>query len=178
MSLKLLWLATPLLLVCLHLAEAQQPKKVPRIGFLTSSPSQFPERNETFRQGLHELGYVEGKNITIEWRYSGGQADRYPAVAAELVRLKPDVIVGGNPTAAVFLKKATSAVPIVMAYHTDPVGTGLVASLARPGGNITGLSVLAPELGGKRLEILRNSFPSYRASWSSEVQPYPGTQKR
>ena len=156
---KFVGLAFGVLLFAFGSAEAQHPKKVPRIGFLTSSPSQFPERNEAFRQGLRELGYVEGKSIAIEWRYSGGQRDRFPAVVAELVRLKPDVIVAGNPTATVFLKKATNAVPIVMAYHTDPVGTRLVASLARPGGNVTGLSVLAPELGGKRLEILKELVP-------------------
>jgi putative ABC transport system substrate-binding protein len=140
-------------------AEAQEPKRVPRIGFLTTSPSVFPDRNEAFRQGLRELGYVEGKNIVIEWRYTEGNPDRYPALTAELVRLKVDIIVAGNPTATVFLKKGTTTIPIVMGYHTDPVGTGLVASLARLGGNITGLSVLAPELGGKRLEILKEVVP-------------------
>ena len=140
-------------------AEAQELKRVPRIGFLTSSPSVFPDRNEAFRQGLRELGYVEGKNIVIEWRYAEGKIDRYPALAAELVRLKVDIIVAGSPTTTIFLKEATTTIPIVMGYHTDPVGTGLVASLARPGGNITGLSVLAPELGGKRLEILKEVVP-------------------
>jgi putative tryptophan/tyrosine transport system substrate-binding protein len=119
------------------IAEAQEAKRVPRIGFLTTSPSVFPDRNEAFRQGLRELGYVEGKNIVIEWRYTEGNPDRYPVLTAELVRLKVDIIVAGNPTATVFLKKATTTIPIVMGYHTDPVGTGLVASLARPGGNIT-----------------------------------------
>ena len=139
--------------------QAQQPKQVPRIGFLTTSPSTFPDRIEAFRQGLRELGYIEGKSIVIEWRYSEGKNDRLPALAAELVRLKVDVIVAGGPTIIVFLKEATSAIPIVMVYHTDPVGTGLVSSLARPGGNITGLSVLSPELGGKRLEILKEIVP-------------------
>jgi putative ABC transport system substrate-binding protein len=143
----------------IHFAEAQQTKKVPRIGFLTTSPSDFPDRNEAFRQGLRELGYIEGKNIVIEWRYTEGERDRHPALTAELVRLKVDIIVAGSPTATVFLKEATSTIPIVMGYHTDPVGTGLVASLARPGGNITGLSVLAPELGGKRLELLKEIVP-------------------
>ena len=139
--------------------QAQQPKQVPRIGFLTTSPSTFPDRIEAFRQGLRELGYIEGKSIVIEWRYSEGKNDRLPALAAELVRLKVDVIVAGGPAITVFLKEATSAIPIVMGYHTDPVGTGLVSSLARPGGNITGLSVLSPELGGKRLEILKEIVP-------------------
>jgi putative ABC transport system substrate-binding protein len=141
-------------------AEAQQPKKVPRIGHLTGSPpSSIKDRIEAFRQGLRELGYVEGKNIVIEWRYAEGKPDRYPALTAELVRLKVDILVAGSPTTAVILKEATTTIPIVMGYHTDPVGTGLVASLARPGGNITGLSVLAPELGGKRLEILKEVVP-------------------
>jgi len=155
---KILTLCATLLTLCVS-AGAQEPKKVPRIGFLTTSPSIFPDRIEAFRQGLRELGYVEGKNIVIEWRYAEGKTDRYPALAAELVRLKVDVMVAGSPTATVFLKEATTTIPIVMGYHTDPVGTGLVASLARPGGNITGLSVLAPELGGKRLEILKEVVP-------------------
>ncbi|HXV84793.1 MAG TPA: ABC transporter substrate-binding protein [Candidatus Binatia bacterium] len=137
--------------------EAQQPGKVPRVGFLTTSV--FPDRNEAFRRGLGELGYVEGKNIVIEWRYTEGKRDRYPALTAELVRLKLDIIVAGNPTATVFLKKVTTTIPIVTVYHTDPVGAELVTNLARPGGNITGFSVLAPELGGKRLEILKEVVP-------------------
>ena len=140
-------------------ADAQQSAKIPRIGFLTTSPSVFPVRIEAFRQGLREVGYVEGKNILIEWRYTEGKLDRGPALAAELVRLKVDILVSSGPTLTNMLKEATPTIPIVMAYHTDPVGTGLVASLARPGGNITGLSVLAPELGGKRLEILKEVVP-------------------
>jgi len=141
-------------------AQAQRPGKIPRIGFLTvGSPSVFPGRIEAFRQGLRELGYEEGKNIVIEWRYSEGKLDRLPALAAELVRLKVDIIVSGGPTPTGFLKEATTTIPVVMAFHTDPVGTGLVASLARPGGNITGLSVLSPELGGKRLELLKEIVP-------------------
>jgi ABC-type uncharacterized transport system substrate-binding protein len=147
-------------LLCVALiAEAQEPKRVPRIGFLTSSPSVFPGRIEAFRQGLRQLGYIEGKNIVIEWRYGEGKLDRLPALAAELVRLKVDVIVTGGPTATGFLKEATTTTPIVMGFDTDPVGNGLVASLARPGGNITGLSVLSPELGGKRLELLKEIVP-------------------
>ena len=142
-----------------EIADAQQPKKVPRIGFLTASPSVFPGRIEAFRQGLRELGYVEGKNIVIDWRYTEGKLDHAPALAAELVRLKVDIIVSSGPTLTNILKETTTTIPIVMGYHTDPVGTGLVASLARPGGNITGLSVLSPELGGKRLEILKEVVP-------------------
>ena len=146
--------------MALYYPQRSSQRKIPRIGFLTNSPSVFPERNEAFRQGLRELGYVEGKNIVIEWRYAEGNPDRYPALAAELVRLKVDpIVVAGSPTTTVFLKEATTTIPIVMGYHTDPVGTGLVASLARPGGNITGLLVLSPELGGKRLEILKEVVP-------------------
>ena len=141
-------------------AEAQQPTKVPRIGYLTAaSPSANSARIEAFRQGLRELGYVEGKNIVIEWRSAEGKLDRLPALAAELVRLKVDVIVTAGPSATRAAKEATSTIPIVMAQDTDPVGNGFVASLARPGGNITGLSTLAPELSGKRLELLKEIVP-------------------
>ena len=142
--------------VCaLHSSEAQQPAKVARIGFLyAGSTSGQLARAEAFRQGLRELGYVEGKNIVIEWRYGEGNLDRLPALAAELVRLKVDVIVTGGPAATRPAKEATATIPIVMASDTDPVEAGFVTSLARPGGNITGLSTLAPELSGKRLELL------------------------
>jgi putative ABC transport system substrate-binding protein len=137
-------------------AEAQQPKKVPRIGFLgAASMSANSARIEAFRQGLRELGYMEGKNIVIEWRSAEGKSDRLPALAAELVNLKVNVIVTGGPTQTRAAKAATSTIPIVMTNDGNPVGDGFVASLARPGGNITGLSTLAPELSGKRLEILR-----------------------
>ena len=129
--------------------EAQQPKKVPRIGFLVgSSPSAVSERIEAFRQTLRELGYVEGKNIVIEWRYAEGKPDRLSELATELVRLKVDVIVSAGPPLTRAAKQATTTIPVVMAMDTDPVGNGFVASLARPGGNITGLSNLAPELSG------------------------------
>jgi len=141
-------------------AEAQQPAKVPRIGYLAGpSLSSMSARTEAFRQGLRELGYVEGKNIVMEYRYAEGKLDRLPALAAELVRLKLDVIVTGGPTPTRAAKAATSTIPIVMAQHTDPVGSGSVASLARPGGNITGLSTLSPEISGKRLEILKEIVP-------------------
>ena len=139
---------------------AQQPKKVPRIGWLTvSSLSDVPARIEAFRQGLREIGYIEGKNIVIEWRGGEGKPDRMPAIAGELVRLKVDVIVTGGPGATRPAKEATSIIPIVMAQDEDPVGNGFVASLARPGGNITGLSTLSPELSGKRLELLKEIMP-------------------
>ena len=139
---------------------AQQLKKVPRIGWLTvSSLSDVPARIEAFRQGLLEIGYIEGKNIVIEWRGGEGKPDRMPAIAAELVRLRVDVIVTGGPGATRPAKEATSMIPIVMAQDEDPVGNGFVASLARPGGNITGLSTLSPELSGKRLELLKEIMP-------------------
>jgi putative ABC transport system substrate-binding protein len=140
--------------------EAQEATKIPRIGFLIgTAPSAVVARTEAFRQGLRELGYIEGKNIVIEWRYAEAKLDRLPALAAELVRIKVAVIVAGGPTPTRAAKDATSTIPIVMAQHTDPVGSGLVASLARPGGNITGLSTLAPEVSGKRLELLKEIFP-------------------
>jgi putative ABC transport system substrate-binding protein len=139
-------------------AEAQQPTKVPRIGFLaTVSPSTISDRVEAFRQGLGELGYVEGKNIVIDWRYAEGKPES--EVAAELVRLKVDVIVTAGPAGTGPAKKATSTIPIVMTQDPDPVGNGFVASLARPGGNITGLSMLSPEISGKQLELLKEIVP-------------------
>jgi putative ABC transport system substrate-binding protein len=148
------------LLAVAVIAEAQQPTKIPRIGYLSgSSPSTSPARRNAFRQGLRELGYVEGKNIAIEWRYAEGKFDRLPALAAELVRLKVDIIVTAGPQATRPAKQATSTIPIVMAQDPDPVGNGFVASLARPGGNITGLSSLAPEISGKQLELLKEIVP-------------------
>ena len=142
------------------LAQAQQPTKIPHIGFQLDSPfASIATRIEAFRQGLRELGYVEGKNIVIEWRSAEGEFDRLPELAAELVRLKVDVIVSPGPTVTRALKEATSTIPIVMAQDTDPVGSGFVASLAHPGGNITGLSALAPEMSGKQLELLKEIIP-------------------
>ncbi len=137
-------------------AQAQQPTKVPRIGYLVvSSLPANAARIEAFRQGLRELNYVEEKNIVIDWRSADGKLDRLPALAADLVRLKADVIVTAGPQSTRAAKEATSTIPIVMTNDPDPVALGFVASLARPGGNITGLSTFAPELSGKRLEILR-----------------------
>jgi len=142
------------------IGEAQQPTKVPRIGYLSGSGlSVLAARIEAFRQGLRDLGYVEGKNIIIEWRSAEEKFDRLPELAAELVRLKVDVIVSPGPGVTRPLKEATSTIPIVMAQDTDPVGSGFVASLARPGGNITGLASLAPEVGGKQLELLKEISP-------------------
>jgi putative ABC transport system substrate-binding protein len=140
--------------------EAQQSAKITRIGYLDAvSLSVNAARIEAFRQGLRELGYVEGKNIVIEWRSAEGKADRLPALAAELVRLKVDIIVAAGTSDTRAAKEATTTIPIVMTQDTDPIGTGFVASLARPGGNITGLSTLAPEVSGKRLELLKEIIP-------------------
>jgi putative tryptophan/tyrosine transport system substrate-binding protein len=141
-------------------AAAQQPAKIPRIGFLAgATPAAYSARIEAFRRGLHELGYVEGKNIVIEWRYAEGETERLPHLAAELVRLNVDVIVSGGPIPTRSAKQATVTIPIVMANDSDPVGNGFVASLARPGGNITGLSTLVPEISGKQLELLKEIVP-------------------
>jgi ABC-type uncharacterized transport system substrate-binding protein len=141
-------------------AEAQQSTKIYRIGYLTAaSLSDIADRAQAFRQGLRELGYVEGKNLVIEWRDAKGKSDRLPELAAELVRLNVDVIVTGGAGATRPIKEATNTIPIVMAQDSDPVANGFVASLARPGGNITGLSNFAPELSGKRLEILKEMVP-------------------
>jgi len=145
-------------------AFAQQKGKVWRIGFLgTTSASGFgfADRIEALRAGLRELGYVEGKNLVIEFRWAEGNYDRLPELAAELVRLKVDVIVThGTGTAAA--KSVTTTLPIVMALSGDPVATGLVASLARPGGNVTGMTGINPEVAAKRLELLKDAFPRTR----------------
>jgi putative ABC transport system substrate-binding protein len=155
-----IWLTVAMFLTAAPTAKAQQPTKVRRIGYLDGvSLSVNAARVEAFRQGLRELGYVEGKNIVIEWRSADGKPDRLPALVAELVRLKVDIIVSAGAAVSRPAKEATATIPIVMTQDSDPVGTGLVASLARPGGNITGLSNFAPELSGKRLEILREVVP-------------------
>jgi putative ABC transport system substrate-binding protein len=155
-------------------AEAQQPAKVPRIGYLNAvSPATGSDRIEALRQGLRELGYVEGKNIVIELRYAEGKLERLPVLAAELVRLKVDVIVTSGPLPTRVTKQATTVIPIVMAQDADPVGNGFVASLARPGGNITGLSAQRPELSGKQLELLKETVPklSRVAVFGTSTQP-------
>src|SRR5262245_13610718 len=160
MNKKVAWLLALLFLAAGTFAQGQQATKVPRIGFLSaSSPSVISARLEAFRQGLRELGYVEGKNIVIEYRYAEEKLDRLPALAAELVRFKVEVIVTGGSTSTRAAKEATTTIPIVMAQVNDPVGNGFVASLARPGGNITGLSTLAPEISGKQLELLKEIVP-------------------
>jgi putative tryptophan/tyrosine transport system substrate-binding protein len=140
-------------------AQAQPAGKIPRIAFqLDSSPSTIASRLEGFRQGLRELGYVEGKNILIEWRSGESDPERRREIAAELARLKLDLIVSAGPTITRALKEATT-VPIVMAQDTDPVGSGFAASLAKPGGTITGLAALAPEMSGKQLALMKEIFP-------------------
>jgi putative tryptophan/tyrosine transport system substrate-binding protein len=154
------WLLATLLLTAASPIEAQQPAKVPRIGFLSSlSPAVVSARMDAFRQGLRELGYVEGKNIVIESRWARGKIERVPELAAELVRLKVDVIVTGGPSVNRFAKEATVTIPIVLAFDNDPVGNGFAASLARPGGNITGFSTEYPEISGKQLELLKEIIP-------------------
>ena len=152
----LVYVLLALILANIHLADAQQPNKIPRIGYLTGvglGP------NEAFLQGLRDLGYVEGKNILIEFRTTGGKFERLPELAAELVRLKVDVIVADTAGEVTAAKNATATIPIVMRGVSDPIALGLVASLAHPGGNITGMAVLAPELSGKRLELLKEVMP-------------------
>jgi putative ABC transport system substrate-binding protein len=147
-------------LATVSLVQAQQPKKVSRVGLLVVNPFQaVATRVEAFRQGLHDLGYVEGQNIVIDGRFADGKLDRMPELAAELVRLKVDIIVTGGPQATRPAKEATNTIPIVMTQDSDPVGEGFVASLARPGGNITGLTNLSAELSGKRLELLKEIVP-------------------
>src|SRR5262245_3794562 len=151
MNWRLLWLLTLLLLAAGTFAEAQQQKKIPRIGILLPNPPTVsPQLLKAFQQGLRELGYIEGENIVIEYRFGEGKSERYDYLAAELVQLKVDVIVTSSTPAIESVKNATSTIPIVMAASADPVGSGLIASLDRPGGNITGLAMLSPELSGKR----------------------------
>lgn len=146
-------------LLAASFAHAQQPRKI-TVGFLSvNTRAAMAARTEAFQQGLRELGYVEGTNIFVEYRYADAKPDRLSALAAELVRLNVHVIVTEGTTATRFAKQATSTIPIVMAQDPDPVATGFVASLARPGGNITGLSNLRPELSAKRLELLKEAVP-------------------
>src|SRR5215831_3451431 len=161
MKAKILVYALPaLILTIIHLAEAQQAKKIPRIGILPPGP--ITERMhlwDAFRQGLRELGYVEGQNITLVFPSAEVKPERLPHLAAELVSLKVDVIVAAATVAVQAAKEATKTIPIVTPITTDPVETGLVASLARPGGNITGLSYMSSDLSGKRLDLLKEVVP-------------------
>src|SRR5499425_759750 len=160
MSKKILCIALCALLFAVSSIAETQQEKVHRIGLLAAGEaSAVAGRIDAFRQGLRERGYEEGKNIIIEYRYGEGKLDRTQALAAELIRLKLDVIVTAGPADTRVAKQATTTVPIVMAQDSDPVGSGLIASLARPGGNITGLASLAPELSGKQLELLKEIVP-------------------
>ena len=158
--------AYAVLLAHAYFAHAQQPKKIPQIGYLaagfagsSSRAGSSSTRVEAFREGLRALGYVEGKDVVIHYQNAGGKIDQVARNAMELVRLKVDIIVTAGPADTRAAKEATSTIPIVMAADPDPVENGFVASLARPGGNITGLSRLAPELSGKRLELLKETVP-------------------
>jgi len=160
MKKRLVLLLIMAVLDAVAIAEAQQPGRIPRIGLLSPfSPSAAASWHQAFRQGLRDLGWVEGKNISFEYRYAEGRNDRLPELAADLIRLKVDVIVTSIGTDALVAKKTTRTIPIVMASSGDPVASGLVESLARPGGNITGLSQMAPDLAGKRLELLKEIVP-------------------
>jgi ABC-type uncharacterized transport system substrate-binding protein len=163
----------PLLLACIHLAEAQQPTKVPRLGYLSVSDAATEStRAEGVRSALRELGYIEGHNIAIEYRYAEGKLNRFPELAAELVRLKVDIIVvaGGN-TLILAAKNATKTIPIVMVGDgTDPVKAGFVESLARPGGNVTGLALLVSELHGNGWSCSKKPFPNLPVSRFSTIR--------
>jgi len=140
-------------------AEAQQAARIARIGFLAGNLASGPHMTDGFRQGMRDLGYLEGRNFALEFRDAEGKLERLPALAADLVALKVDVIMVGGTLAALAAKQATKTIPIVFASAIDPVADGLVTSLARPGGNVTGLSALAPELVGKRMELLKQAVP-------------------
>ena len=161
MNRKICFLALCAFLLALTFpVDAQQSTTIPRIGFLATPYHSFiSDRYDAFLHGLRELGYIEGKNIAIERRSAEGKVDRLPDLAAELLRLKVDIIVTGGPGSTRSAKEATAMIPIVMAQDFDPVGTGFVTSLARPGGNITGLSTLSPEISGKQLELLKEIVP-------------------
>jgi putative ABC transport system substrate-binding protein len=181
MSKKLFCLAVGAMLFALCVfAEAQQPKKVPRIGYLSAlDPASESFRSEAIRLALRELGYIDGQNIAIEYRYTQGKQDRQPELAAELVRLKVDIIVvaGGEGTVRAAMN-ATKTIPIVlMGAGSDPVKAGLVESLARPGGNVTGLTTLSRELGGKRLELLKEAVPKVARVAVLYDPAIPGTSR-
>jgi putative ABC transport system substrate-binding protein len=175
------WLLAVLFLTTNSIAQAQQASRVPLIGFLgAGSFSSSPLRTEAFRQSLRELGYVEGKNVVIEFRWADGKTQLLSDYATELVRLKSDVIFTGSPQATLAVKKVTTTIPIVFVGIGDPVATGIVDSLARPGGNVTGLANLSPELSGKRLELLKESAPkivSVAVVWNGTSQGHPKVLK-
>src|ERR671910_1274040 len=155
---RLVWLLTVILVASVHLAEAQQPTKIPRVGVLFIGGRDQPHL-EAFKQGLRERGYTEGKNIFLDYRYAEGKVDRLPSLANELVELKVDVIVTTSGNSARAAAGATKTIPIVLTTGADPVKAGLAESLAKPGRNITGLSIIEEDLSGKRVEILKETFP-------------------
>ena len=168
-------LVAALVLALGAMVQAQQTAKVPRVGFLTAgSPSTIAARIEALRQGLRELGYIEDKNVVIEWRFAEGKLERLADLVVELVRLNVDVILSAGAAVTGPAKDATRTIPIVMAQDTDPVGNGFVASLARPGGNITGLSSYSAELNGKRLELLKEIVPKLSRLALVGQSTYPG----
>ena len=177
-KITVLTLCAVLFALC-SVAEAQQPKKVSRIGFL--SPTSDDPRVEAFRQGLGELGYKEGQNIAIEYRWADGRFEQLPDLALELVRLKVDIVVAVVTQASLAAKKATGTIPIVMIGVADPVGSGLVASLARPGANITGTSSMTAEVVGKQLELLKETLPKISrvaALWNPANPIFQAIQRR
>jgi putative tryptophan/tyrosine transport system substrate-binding protein len=176
---KIINLALGALLFALCLpAQAQQSAKIPRIGYLSAaSASEVAFRTDPFRQGLRELGYVEGKSIMIEYRYAEGKFERLPTLATELVRLKVDIIVTAGPSATRPAKDATTTIPIVMTQDSDPIANGFIASLARPGGNVTGLSTLAQELSAKRLELLKEIVPKLSRVAVLGTSTIPGNEQ-
>ena len=163
MNPKFFWLITAILLSVTHRAQAQQPAKVARIGFVSARAKPTvvaPDTTaESFRQGLRSLGYIEGKNIVIDYRYFGGKVDRIPSLVAEVLRAKLDVLVSVNTLAIQALKQATKTTPIVIVINDNPVTTGIVDSLAHPGGNVTGITRFTRDLSGKRLELLKETAP-------------------
>ena len=155
-----LWVMALVLVAAVALAQGRQPEKIRRIGFLAvNSASADKHLDEAFKQSLRELGWVEGRNVAIEYRSAEGKPDRLPTLAAELVHAKVDVLVAGSPSAIRAARQATKTIPIVIVTNQDPVAVGYVESLARPGGNITGITNMTRELGGKRLELLRDVVP-------------------
>jgi putative ABC transport system substrate-binding protein len=161
MKTKILVYALPaLIVIAIHLAEAQQPKKVPRIGVLSAgSPSSATHQHAAFRQGLRDLGYIEGQNIIVEYRFAEGKIDRFPELATEMVGLKVNVIVVGGTRLTSAAKQATNTIPIVVGSAGDLIGEGVVDSLARPGGNVTGSTNISPDVSGKRVELLKEILP-------------------
>ena len=156
----LLFAVVTLILASVHLANAQQAKQIARIGFLGAAfATSNPARHQALQQGLRALGWVAGKNIAIEYRFADGKRERLPELASELVDRKVALIVTGGPAPTRAVKEANIMLPIVMGFDNDPVGSGFVESLARPGGNITGLSTLSPEISGKQLELLKEVAP-------------------